>query len=159
MTKICNNLLGAKNNDSHSEKQAIVKFYTMEYRKCGNFNSKNDSRPCMGASVFLKSVDFTAFAVNVKTIAPIQKLYQSGHAIWWATMPMPVYSFLEEYDFSGKTIVSFSSHGGTMFGDSVSDLSKAAPGAYVGLGYEFNYSSSDRDEISQWLALNGVPEQ
>ena len=46
-----------------------------------------------------------------------------------------------------------------MFGDSVSDLSKAAPGAYVGLGYEFNYSSSDRDKISQWLALNGVPEQ
>ena len=74
--------LGAKNNDSHSEKQAIVKFYTMEYRKCGNFNSKNDSRPCMGTSAFLKSVDFTAFAVNVKTIAPIQKLYQSRHAIW-----------------------------------------------------------------------------
>lgn len=82
-----------------------------------------------------------------------------GYPTWWATMPMPVYSFLEEYDFSGKTIVSFSSHGGTMFGDSVSDLSKAAPGAYVGLGYEFNYSSSDRDKISQWLALNGVPEQ
>ena len=82
-----------------------------------------------------------------------------GYPTWWATMPMPVYSFLEEYDFSGKTIVSFSSHGGTMFGDSVSDLSKAVPGAYVGLGYEFNYSSSDRDEISQWLALNGVPEQ
>ena len=36
----------------------------------------------MGASVFLKSVDFTAFVVNVKTIAPTQKLYQSGHAIW-----------------------------------------------------------------------------
>lgn len=82
-----------------------------------------------------------------------------GYPTWWATMPMPVYSFLEEYDFSGKTVVSFSSHGGTMFGDSVSDLSKAVPGAYVGIGYEFNYSSSDRDEISQWLALNGVPEQ
>ena len=36
----------------------------------------------MGASAFLKSVDFRAFAVNVKTIAPTQKLYQSGHAIW-----------------------------------------------------------------------------
>lgn len=82
-----------------------------------------------------------------------------GYPTWWATMPMPVYSFLEEYDFTGKTIVSFSSHGGTMFGDSVSDLSKTVPGAYVGLGYEFNYSSSDGDEISQWLALNGVPEQ
>ena len=82
-----------------------------------------------------------------------------GYPTWWATMPMPVYSFLEEYDFTGKTIVSFSSHGGTMFGDSVSDLSKVVPGAYVGIGYEFNYSSSDGDEISKWLALNGVPEQ
>ena len=84
MTKNRSNPLGAKNNDSLSEKLAIVKFYTMEYRKCGNSNSKNDSRPCMGASAILKSVDFRAFAVNVKTIAPIQKLYQSGHAIWLA---------------------------------------------------------------------------
>ncbi len=81
-----------------------------------------------------------------------------GYPTWWATMPMPVYTFLEEYDFTGKTIVSFSSHGGTMFGDSVSDLSKAVPGAYVGIGYEFHYSSSDADDISAWLALNGVPE-
>ena len=76
------NELGAKNNDSLSEKQAIVKFYTLEYGKCDNFNSKNDSRPCMDASAFLKSVDFTAFAENVKTVAPTQKLYQPGHAIW-----------------------------------------------------------------------------
>ena len=38
----------------------------------------------MGASAFLKSVDFRAFAVNVKTIAPKKYLYQSGHAIWLA---------------------------------------------------------------------------
>ena len=35
----------------------------------------------MGASAFLKSVDFTVFTVNVKTIAPMQNLYQFGHAI------------------------------------------------------------------------------
>lgn len=75
-------MLGAKNNDSSSEKLVIVKFYTLKYRKCGNFNSKNDSRLCVGASAFLKSVDFRAFEINVKTIAPKQKLYQSGHAIW-----------------------------------------------------------------------------
>ncbi|NBJ95630.1 hypothetical protein D5281_24785 [bacterium 1xD42-62] len=36
----------------------------------------------MGASAILKSVDFRAFEINVKTIAPTQKLYQFGHAIW-----------------------------------------------------------------------------
>lgn len=84
-----------------------------------------------------------------------------GYPTWWATMPMPVYSFLEEYDFSGKTIVSFSSHGGTMFGDSVSDLSKMVPDAYVGIGFEFNYSGGSglSDEISQWLAASGIREQ
>lgn len=42
----------------------------------------SDSRICRGASAVLKSVDFRAFEINVKTIAPIQELYQSGHAIW-----------------------------------------------------------------------------
>ena len=95
--------LGAKNNDSHSEKQAIVKFYTMEYRKCGNFNSKNDSRPCMGASAFLKSVDFRAFTVNEKTIAPTQKLYQSGHAIWCGRSvdKIIIYLLLDCMEYSG----------------------------------------------------------
>ena len=58
--------------------------------------------------------------------------------------------------FTGKTIVSFSSHGGTMFGDSVSDLCKTVPGAYVGLAYEFNYSGWDEGEIADWLMLNGI---
>lgn len=81
-----------------------------------------------------------------------------GYPTWWATMPMPVYSFLEEYDFSGKTILSFSSHGGTMFGDSVSDLSKMTQDAYVGIGFEFHYSGGSglSDEISQWLAASGI---
>ena len=60
------NLLGAKNNDSLSEKRVIVKFYTPKYRKCGKFNSKNDSRPCMGAFAFLKSVDFKGICGKCK---------------------------------------------------------------------------------------------
>lgn len=84
-----------------------------------------------------------------------------GYPTWWATMPMPVASFLEQYDFSGKTIISFSSHGGTIFGDSVSDLSKAVPGSYVGLGFEFYYSGgrSLTGDISDWLTLSGIKEK
>lgn len=84
-----------------------------------------------------------------------------GYPTWWATMPMPVYTFLESYDFAGKIIIPFSSHGGSMFGDSVSDLSKLVPDSYVGLGFEFNYSGGNglSDEISDWLALNGIEER
>ena len=36
-----------------------------------------------------------------------------GHPNWWGTMPMPVFTFLEEYDVSGKTIVPFCTHEGS----------------------------------------------
>ena len=84
-----------------------------------------------------------------------------GYPTWWATMPMPVVSFLEGYDFSGKTIINFSSHGSGRFGESISDLSKQVQGSYVGFGFEFEYSGGSglSDAISQWLALNGIKER
>lgn len=148
------NPLGAKNNDSPSEKQAIVKFYTIEYRKHGNFNSKNDSRPCMGASAFLKSVDFWAFFVNVKTIAPTQKLYQSGHAIWWYDMPQVLYSFFDEYDFSGKTIIPFNVHNGSRFSGTIETIQELEPEATV---MTDGFTVNERDvpdaagDVADWL--------
>ena len=81
-----------------------------------------------------------------------------GYPTWWSTMPMPVYTFLESYDFSDKVILPFSSHGGTRFGDSISDLSKTANGAYVGQGFEFEYSGGRRleDSLRAWLSENGI---
>ena len=80
-----------------------------------------------------------------------------GYPTWWATLPMPIVTFLEEYDFSGKTVINFSSHGGTMFGDSVSALSKKISKSYIGVGYEWEYSRHRREDISEWLKQNGVP--
>lgn len=84
-----------------------------------------------------------------------------GYPTWWATMPMPVATFLESYDFAGKTIVTFSSHGGTGFGESVSDVSKMVPKTLVGQALEFHYSggSTLEDDISAWLKLNGIKEK
>lgn len=56
-----------------------------------------------------------------------------GYPTWWATTPIPIVSFIEEYDISGKTVIVFSSNGGTMFGDSVSQVLKLAPGSYIGI--------------------------
>jgi len=101
-----------------------------------------------------------ALAAHVDDMAQYD-LVLLGYPTWWSTMPMPVYSFLEEYDFSGKVILPFSSNGGTRFGDSVSDLSKEAPGAYVGQGFEFEYSGgrSLTDNLRAWLLENGVEVQ
>ncbi len=81
-----------------------------------------------------------------------------GYPTWWATMPMPVFSFMEAHDWAGKIIIPFSSHGGTVFGDSVSDFAKSAPGAYAGIGFEFHYSGGRRlgEHIDAWLRDSGL---
>ena len=84
-----------------------------------------------------------------------------GYPNWWATIPMPIVTFLEQYDFSNKTIIPFVSHGGTIFGDSVSDVSKLASKSYIGIEFEFNYSGGNSlsNNISDWLKLNNLKER
>ena len=104
----------------------------------------------MGASAFLKSVDFGAFAVNVKTIAPIQRLYQSGHAIWWHMASMTVGIFLESYDLTGKRIypVSQSASMDTFqYRQSVAFIRDCAKGAQVDDGLFTKDSREIRDYI------------
>ena len=45
-----------------------------------------------------------------------------GYPNWWASIPMPIASFLEEYDFTGKQIIPFCSHGGGRFGQSLTKV-------------------------------------
>jgi len=70
----------------------------------------------VGVFAIPKNVDFRAFAVNVKTIAPKKYLYQSRHAILWYIAPTIINTFLESYDLSGKTIITFATSGGNGFG-------------------------------------------
>lgn len=81
-----------------------------------------------------------------------------GYPNWWASIPMPVASFLEEYDFSGKTIIPFCSHGGGRFGQSLTAISKLAPDAAMGEALSIHYSggSSMPDDVSEWLTNNGI---
>lgn len=54
-----------------------------------------------------------------------------GYPNWYGTMPMAVFTFLEEYDFSGKTIVPFCTHEGSGMGSSERDIKKLCPNADV----------------------------
>lgn len=54
-----------------------------------------------------------------------------GYPIWWMDLPMPVYTFLETYDFSGKTIIPFISHGGYGAAQTVKSIEESAKGATV----------------------------
>lgn len=81
-----------------------------------------------------------------------------GYPNWWASIPMPIASFLEEYDFSGKTIIPFCSHGGGRFGQSITAISKLVPDCEIGEGLSIHYSggSSLASDVTDWLETNGL---
>lgn len=78
-----------------------------------------------------------------------------GYPIWWYDLPMAVYSFLDKYDLSGKTIYPFCSHGGSRFLRTINDIAKLEPGAKVereGLAMRRNDVLDDASEdIDDWL--------
>lgn len=65
------------------------------------------------------------------------------YPVWWSTIPMPVYTFLEEYDFAGKTILPIATHKGSFLGDSVEDIRALLPEAKVKTGIAVSGSSVD----------------
>ena len=50
-----------------------------------------------------------------------------GYPNWWGDMPQALYSFFDEYDFSGKTIVPFNSHNGSRFSNTISTIAELEP--------------------------------
>ena len=54
-----------------------------------------------------------------------------GYPNWWGDMPMPLYTFLEAYDFSDKTIIPFNTHGGSRFSSTISTIEELQPNATV----------------------------
>lgn len=81
-----------------------------------------------------------------------------GYPNWWASIPMPIASFLEEYDFSGKTILPFCSHGGGRFGQSLTAIAKLAPDAIMGEALSVHYSGGSElsGDVTEWLNSNGI---
>ncbi len=83
-----------------------------------------------------------------------------GYPNWWASIPMPVASFLEEYELSGKVIIPFCSHGGGRFGQSLTAIAKLAPDCDIKEGLSVHYSggSSMPEDVTKWLKSNGIAE-
>jgi len=70
---------------------------------------------------------------------------------WWGTLPMAVFTFLEAYDFSGKTIYPLVTHGGSRFGRSLDDIRRLNPRAVLGDGLDvsaFDRNPNDATRVS-----------
>ena len=76
-----------------------------------------------------------------------------GYPNWWASIPMPIATFLESYDFSGKAIHPFCSNGGGGLGQSVTAISKLVPDAHVGQGLSIRYAGGDDmpQQVADWI--------
>jgi flavodoxin len=77
-----------------------------------------------------------------------------GYPNWWGTFPMAVFTFLEEYDFSGKTILPFCTHEGSGLGGSERDIRKLCPEAKVipGLAIRGGSVKNAAETIKSWLS-------
>ena len=76
-----------------------------------------------------------------------------GYPNYCSTMPMAVYTFLEHYDFTGKTIHPFCTHEGSGLSDTENDIRKAAHGAAVTKGLAIHGSHVDeaKSALVQWV--------
>ena len=81
-----------------------------------------------------------------------------GYPNWWGTMPMAVVTFLEGYDFAGKTILPFCTNEGSGLGRSENDIKKLCPTAKVQRGLSI-WGSAVKDaagDITDWIAAAGI---
>ena len=74
-----------------------------------------------------------------------------GYPIWWYNAPMIIDTFLESYDFSGKTIIPFCTSGGSPIGVSIDKIRLHCPNSKVLDGLTAN----DRSKIAPWIQSLG----
>ncbi len=81
-----------------------------------------------------------------------------GFPNWWYDMPMPLYSFFDEYDLSGKTVIPFCTHGGSRFSGAVGTIRELEKGSTVldGLAVACDRAADSEDEVLNWLEKIGM---
>ena len=77
---------------------------------------------------------------------------------YWGTMPMAVFTFLEHYDFTGKTILPLCTNEGSGMGGSERDIKRSCPGAVVksGLPITGSRAADSKETVKRWLSVNGL---
>ncbi len=94
-----------------------------------------------------------ALAVQIENVEQYDTIFL-GYPNWWGDMPQALYSFFDEYDFSGKTIIPFNSHNGSRFSNTISTIQELEPDAAV---VENGFTINERDvpdaasDIADWI--------
>ena len=89
-----------------------------------------------------------AIAVKVADMPQYDVVFV-GFPVWWYREPSIIDTFMESYDFAGKTVIPFATSGGSGLGDSAANMQKLAKGAKVVDGKRFSGSAS-AEELKAW---------
>ena len=89
-----------------------------------------------------------AIASKIENMEEYQVIFV-GFPIWWYREPSIIDTFIESYDFSGKTVIPFATSGSSGMGDSSENIQKLAPHASVKEGKRFPADISE-DELKKW---------
>lgn len=105
----------------------------------------SDARPAIAETVDLSSYD-TVYL---------------GFPNWWGDMPMILYTFLDEYDLSGKTIAPFNTSGGSGFSGSLDTIAEMEPEAEITEGLSLGDEEAEdcADDVAEWLVNIGMTEE
>ncbi len=78
-----------------------------------------------------------------------------GYPNWWGDMPMPIYTFLDQYDLSNKTIAPFITHGGSGLSgtpDNIQEEEEPEATVTEGLAIAGDEAENSQSEVNQWLS-------
>ena len=78
-----------------------------------------------------------------------------GFPIWWYQAPRIIETFLESYDFSGKTVIPFATSGGSGMGKTAEILKASCPGAAVDTGKRLS-SRESAASVRKWVENLGI---
>lgn len=81
-----------------------------------------------------------------------------GYPTWWYDLPMVMYSFFDEYDFSGRTIILFNTHNGSRFSGTIQTIEQLEPNATVienGFTVNERNAANSQSDIDKWLTELG----
>ena len=122
-----------------------VKTYPVSHRECSAIaeeEMRSDARP--------------ELSTHVENMADYDTIY-IGYPIWWYQEPMAIRSFLEEYDFSGKTVIPFCTTLGAGVSESEDNIKSLLPDATVLSGVTLRTGRQDMSgDISDWLSDIGM---
>lgn len=127
-------------------KVETVKTYPDDYAECTDVAKEeqdNDERP--------------ELATHVEDMDQYDVIFL-GFPNWWGTLPMAMFTFMEEYDFSGKTIIPFCTHEGSRLGRSEEDIAELAPETELLTGFESRGSAVDgaQADVEDWIDGLGI---